>query len=102
MRPPITEIPMRRIAFLLAAVLLAGCYHVTVVTVATPGPTTIDQEWQSAFVAGLVPPPELDVKDRCPHGVAKVETERTFLNGLASYLTVGIYTPMHTKVTCGA
>jgi hypothetical protein len=89
-------------ALLLAAVLLAGCYHVTVVTATTPGTTVIDKEWQYSFVYGLVPPPELETKDKCPQGVARVETERSFLNGLVSLLTSAIFTPMHTKVTCAS
>jgi len=92
---------MRRLALLLAAVVLAGCYHVTVVTGAPPASTTVNKEWQNSFVIGLVPPPELNVKDQCPQGVAKIETERSFLNGLVSWLTSSIYTPMHTEVTCG-
>lgn len=92
---------MRKLAFTLAAILLAGCYHVTVVTAAPPASTTVNKEWQNSFVYGLVPPPELNVKDQCPNGVAKVETERSFLNGLVSLLTWSIYTPMHVEVTCG-
>lgn len=92
---------MRKLAFTLAAILLAGCYHVTVVTSAPPASTAVNKEWQNSFVYGLVPPAELNVKDQCPNGVAKVETERSFLNGLVSLLTWSIYTPMHTEVTCG-
>ncbi len=92
---------MRRLALPLAAILLAGCYHVTVVTAAPPSATKVNKEWQNGFVYGLVPPPELNVKDQCPQGVAKVETERSFLNGLVSALTWSLYTPMHTEVTCG-
>jgi hypothetical protein len=92
---------MRKLAFTLAAILLAGCYHVTVVTAAPPASTTVNKEWQNSFVYGLVPPSELNVKDQCPNGVAKVETERSFLNGLVSLLTWSIYTPMHTEITCG-
>ncbi|HKN67008.1 MAG TPA: hypothetical protein VJW73_12070 [Gemmatimonadaceae bacterium] len=93
---------MRKLAPLFAALLLAGCYHVTVVTSAAPPGTHVNREWQNSFVIGLVPPPELNVKDQCPQGVTKVETERSFLNGLVSYLTSSIYTPMHTEVTCSA
>lgn len=93
---------MRKLALPLAAFLLAGCYHVTVVTSAAPGGTHVNKEWQNSFVYGLVPPPELDVKDRCAQGVSKVETERSFLNGLVSALTWSLYTPMHTEVTCSA
>jgi len=91
---------MRKLAPLFAALLLAGCYHVTVVTSAAPPGTHVNREWQNSFVYGLVPPPELNVKDQCPQGVTKVETERSFLNGLVSALTWSIYTPMHTEVTC--
>jgi hypothetical protein len=93
---------MRKLAPLFAALLLAGCYHVTVVTSAAPPGTHVNKEWQNSFVYGLVPPPELNVKDQCPQGVTKVETERSFLNGLVSALTWSIYTPMHTEVTCSA
>jgi hypothetical protein len=34
--------------------------------------------------------------------VAKVETRHSFLNQLVGILTLGIYTPMHIKVTCAA
>lgn len=91
---------MRRLALLLTAIFLAGCYHITVVTAAPPASTTVNKEWQNGFVYGLVPPPDLNVKDQCPQGVAKVETERSFLNGLVSMLTWSLYTPMHTEVTC--
>ena len=93
---------MRRLAPLFAALLLAGCYHVTVVTSAAPPGTHVNKEWQNSFVYGLVPPQELNVKDQCPQGVTKVETERSFLNGLVSLLTWSIYTPLHVEVTCSA
>lgn len=92
-----------RIAILAVAVLAtAGCYHVTVVTGAPPAQKAVDKEWQLSWVYGLVPPPELNVKDQCPQGVAKVETERTFLNGLVGSITYSIFTPMHAKVTCAS
>ena len=93
---------MRRLAPLFAALLLAGCYHVTVVTSAAPPGTHVNKEWQNSFVYGLVPPQEINVKDQCPQGVTKVETERSFLNGLVSALTWSIYTPMHVEVTCSS
>ena len=35
-------------------------------------------------------------------GVATVETEMSFVNGLASVVTLGIFTPQHVKVTCAS
>ena len=80
----------------------AGCYHVTVVTGAPSTSQKIDKPWQNSFVEGLVPPAEISSKETCPQGVAKVETERSFLNGLVSTLTYSIYTPMHATVTCAS
>ena len=79
---------MRRIPILLAAALLCGaCYHVTVITGAPAGTQTINKEWQNSFVIGLVPPPEVSTKETCAQGIAKVETERSFLNGLVGAIT---------------
>ena len=86
---------------LVAAAALSGCYHVTVIS-ATPSPTTVDKQWQNSFIAGLVPPSELNVKDQCPNGIAKTETELSFVNVIVGMVTQSIYTPMHTKVTCAA
>lgn len=84
----------------LAAVLLGGCYRVTVITGAPPATQSIDKPWQNSFVYGLVPPPEIDAKPQCAQGFAEVMTERSFLNGLVGALTWSIFTPMHAKVTC--
>ena len=94
---------MRRLFALAAAtILVAGCYHVTVVTGAPAGTQEVDKPWQNSFVIGIVPPPELNVKDQCPRGVAKVSTERSFLNGLVGAITDNIYTPLHVNVVCAS
>jgi hypothetical protein len=94
---------MRRIlAIAVASVALTGCYHVSVTTGAPVAPTVIDKPWQNSFVIGLVPPPVIDTKAACPSGVAKVETEQSFLNGLVRTITYSIYTPMHARITCAS
>lgn len=95
---------MRRYLSAAAAivVLCSGCYHVTVITGAPASPTVIDKPWQNSFVYGIVPPQELTTKDQCTQSVAKVETERSFLNGLVSVLTWSLYTPIHVTVTCAS
>jgi len=93
----------RNIPLLIAAgaLLLAGCYRVTVVTGAPPAPTAeIDRPWQHSFVYGIVPPSEINTNEQCPQGIATVQTERSFLNGLVSILTWSLYTPLHATVTC--
>jgi hypothetical protein len=92
---------LRLLALAVASLSLTACWHVTVTSGATPTATVVDKPWQNSFIDGLVPPPEVNVREQCPNGVAKVETETSFVNGLVSAITWGIYTPIHLRVTCG-
>jgi hypothetical protein len=60
----------------------------------------LEQSFASSWIYGLVPPKTVETASRCPDGVAKVETQHTFVNQLVGFLTLGIYTPMHIRVTC--
>lgn len=80
----------------------AGCYHATIVTGATPSTDTIEQGFASSWVYGLVPPKTVETASKCVNGVAKVETQQSFVNGLVAVITFGIYTPISIKVTCAA
>lgn len=93
----------KSLALAVASIALTGCYHVTVVqSTARPATTVVDKPWQHSFIAGLVPPAELNVKDQCPNGVSKVETEQSFVNSIAQIVTWNIYSPIHVRVTCAA
>lgn len=88
---------------LLASILLiSSCYHAQITTGAQPSDQIIDKPWAHSFVFGLVPPDEVSAASQCTNGVAKVETQISFLNGLVSAITFNIYTPMHITVTCAA
>ena len=84
------------------SVMMSGCYHATVTTGLTPGTQVIDQPWAAGWVLGLVPPETVDAAAECASGVAKVETQLSFLNQVVSSITFGIFTPMHITVTCAA
>lgn len=93
------------LALAVASLALTACYHVTVVhnpagVSQASAATVVDKAWSNSFVVGLVPPPEINVKQQCPRGVSKVETEMSFLNGLVAGITYQIYTPLHARVTC--
>jgi hypothetical protein len=60
------------------------------------------RESRFRFCSLFAPPPELTPTDGCQQGVAKVETERSFLNGLVGAITWSIYTPMHVVLTCSS
>jgi len=50
----------------------------------------------------LVPPSTVDTADQCENGVAMVETKLSFLNMLASAITLNLYSPMTIRVECAA
>ena len=93
------QIP-RGATLLTAATFLSACYHATVETGLTPSTQVLEQSFASSWIYGLVPPKTVETASRCPDGVAKVETQHTFVNQLVGFLTLGIYTPMHIRVTC--
>lgn len=82
--------------------ILSSCYHAQIITDAQPSNQKIDIPWAHGFIFGLVAPDEVRTASDCENGVAKVETQISFLNGLVSAITLNIYTPMHITVTCAA
>jgi hypothetical protein len=93
---------IRRAAAVVAAFALTGCYHAVIQTGRPESSDVISLKWANSFVYGLVPPPVLETASRCTNGVAKVETQHSFLNGLVGIITFGIYTPIQLDVTCAA
>jgi hypothetical protein len=89
-------------SLLAVALLGSGCYHATVDTGRTPSGQTIEKPWAHSFIAGLVPPSTVETAQKCPDGVAKVETQQSFLNLVANVVTFGIYSPMTITVQCAA
>jgi hypothetical protein len=81
---------------------LPACYHATIETELTPSLMKIEQPFASSWVYGLVPPKYVETAEECPNGVARVDTQLSFVNGLVGILTLGIYTPMNIEVTCAA
>ncbi len=87
---------------LLALVVTSGCYHAVISTGLQASSEVIVKPWAHSFVYGLVPPAVTETAQRCPSGVARVETRHSFLNGLVAMLTWSLYSPMEITVTCAA
>lgn len=86
----------------LVVFLGSGCFHQIVQTGNPPGATVVDKAFVPGWLFGLVPNTPVDVRKECPMGVAVVETETSFVNGLASAVTLGIFTPQHVRITCSS
>lgn len=93
---------IRRAAAVIAAFALTGCYHAVITTGRPESSDVISNKWANGFIYGLVPPPIVETAAQCTNGVAKVETQHSFLNMLAQFITFGLYTPMQIDVTCAA
>lgn len=90
----------RTLLVALAAFSLSGCYHATIETGLATSADSVTVPWAHSFIYGLVPPATVSAAAKCKNGVAKVETQMSFLNGLVGAITWGIYTPMTITVTC--
>lgn len=94
---------MKRPLFLLTMALFLfvnGCYNAKIQTELDPSLIKIEEPFANAWIFGLVPPKKLKTEEECKHGVSKVETKVTFLNGLVTAITLGVYSPMFIEVTC--
>jgi hypothetical protein len=91
---------MRRLIPVVCAFVLAGCYHAVIDTGRTPSTTVIQKDWAMGWIYGLIPPDVVQTAQACPRGVSKVETQHSFLNMLAQFVTFGIFTPISITVTC--
>lgn len=86
--------PAARTITFAALATLAACFHATIETGLTPSTKVLEHKFASSWIYGLVPPKTVETASRCPDGVAKVETQLSFLNQVVHLLTLGIYTPM--------
>jgi hypothetical protein len=89
-------------AALAALCMSTACYHAVVETGRPAGSTVVQKPWVATWIFGLVPAKPIDVSAECPGGIAKVETQQTFVNGLVGLVTIGIFTPQSATITCAA
>ena len=87
---------------LIAVVVTSACFHATIETGLPASTTVVQKDWAHGFIYGLVPPSTVETKAQCPNGVARVETQHSFLNMLASFVTFDLYTPISITVTCAS
>lgn len=90
----------RALLAIVATCSMVGCYHATILTGLKPSTETVEESFAACWVYGLIPPSTIATEAKCPHGVAKVETQLSFVNQLVGIITFGIFTPMEIKVTC--
>ncbi|HTT70918.1 MAG TPA: Bor family protein [Anaeromyxobacteraceae bacterium] len=90
---------MRCLAALTALLCLSGCYTVSYQT-ALHGGGASKEDRGDFFLWGLVGEKTVRLKDLCPEGVSSWKSQATFVDGLLSIVTLGIYEPRHVLVEC--
>jgi len=80
-----------------------GCYRIKYTTRQPPAPAPNYDEWHHNMIFGLAEiSSPVNVSQACPNGIALVENEQTFVNGLVTALTLfWIWEPSTVRVTCG-
>ena len=91
-----------KLAVVALLIALPACYHATIQTGLPSGTGVVEEKWAAGWLWGLVAPKPVSTLAQCPNGVAKVETQHSFLNMLVGGLTGGIFTPMSIKATCAS
>ena len=91
------------ITLALASVALSGCFTTRIYAQARTGGrvSQVEEEWHHIAIFGLVELSDAIALDRvCPEGVAHIDQEETFLNGLVSSICQGLYNPQTVTVYC--
>lgn len=85
---------------------LAGCYTTRIHTAYTPANVSLvaSERWHHAIVGGVAELSDpVDLEGACPNAApALIHEEVTFLNGVASGVTSGVYTPRTYTISCSA
>lgn len=86
---------------LLLSLFLVGCTHHVRIDNPYYRAADVHKTWVNGFLWNLVGG-RVSIAEFCgDRPVAAIDTRRSFGNALVSWLTLGIYTPMHATITCG-
>ena len=82
-----------------SALILVGCNTMYFEISDFPQEDEITEN-RSFFFWGLMPDMTIDVREKCPYGATAISEEKTFDNGLAYVLTLGVWAPRNTTYYC--
>ena len=92
----------KKLAATLAVLLLSSACQSMRFEVADGPVGKVVHDRKAFFLGGLAPTRNVDVSKFCPAGAVAVSEETTFLDGLFSGLTLGIYSPRSSTYHCAA
>lgn len=90
---------MLTVLLAVAVVVLGGC-HTMRFNVADAPAGPVVKERKSFFFWGLAPTKRVDMREKCPSGVATIIEQTNFVDGLCDFVTLGIWAPRSTYYSC--
>ncbi|MFT6398074.1 MAG: hypothetical protein ACJAYU_002829 [Bradymonadia bacterium] len=90
------------LTLLALSALFSGCYRHNIVISDTAYPeAAVDDTFHHSLFWGLANiEGDIDARNVCPNGVARVHTKIAWYQGIIASLTGGIYTPSQVRVYC--
>lgn len=79
----------------------AACHHVIIDGGLEPTQQRHDEEWNLAFAMAIFPA-KVDARTYCDGYFSQVETRHSFLNLVVTGFTLGVISPMESRIQCGA
>lgn len=90
-----------RASAVVLAILLFGCTHRVSIVFPNVVPADRHKTWVNGWLWDLVGGETSAARFCGDRPVSRIQTAKSFGNHLVSWLTLGIYTPMHATITCG-
>ena len=84
---------------IVAILLVTGC-HTMRFDVREGARTTRVEERKYYFLFALVPTRTIDMREKCPNGVAAIHEETTFIDGVIDFFTLSLVAPRTTTYEC--
>jgi len=103
----VVTLTLRSLAVVFIAASLTACMKTTFYTDGNPiddSQVATREDISHYFIEGLGQRSDVNAAEICggAENVAKVQTQRTFVNYLVSVITFGFYTPQQYRVYCSA
>lgn len=88
-------------AVLLSVLATAGCHTMRFQVTDAPHQNVV-YDRKAYFLWGLAPTRKVDVLQHCPNGVTAIREQTTFVDGIFSLFTLGLYEPRSSWYYCRA
>jgi hypothetical protein len=93
---------LKKITAIICLITMASCAKVTIQPQNTFSPVSNANYEESIdfYLWGLIGEKRIEISKICKNGALQMQSQQTFIDGLSSAITLGIYAPHTAKVWC--